>query len=191
MVTIEEIGNFVSSNLGAIYGYGYGYGAGNGDGSGYGDGDGDGIKKVNGMYLYNIDGINTIFTDIKGNIAKGFIFNRDFSLNLCYIVKEEGVFAHGETLHNAFISLQEKLYDNSTEDERIIKFRENFNDFDKKYDAMELFVWHHVLTGSCKMGRVSFCRDKGIDVNKDRFTIYEFIELTKDSYGGEIIKKLL
>ena len=29
------------------------------------------------------------------------------------------------------------------------------------------------------------------DIEKDSFTIYEFIELTKESYNGDIIKKLL
>lgn len=62
--------------------------------------------------------------------------------------------------------------------------------FLKKYSAKDLFIWHHVLTGSCKAGREAFCKDKGIDVDNDRFTVYEFIELTKNSYGGEIIRKL-
>lgn len=29
-----------------------------------------------------------------------------------------------------------------------------------------------------------------IEVDNDRFTVYEFIELTKNSYGGDIIQKL-
>ena len=61
----------------------------------------------------------------------------------------------------------------------------------KKYSAKDLFIWHHILTGSCKFGREIFCKDRNIDINKDEFTIYEFIDLTKDSYMGEIIKKLL
>lgn len=61
----------------------------------------------------------------------------------------------------------------------------------KKDTVKELFYWHHVLTGSCEQGRLSFCINKGIDIEKDSFTIYEFIELTKESYNGDIIKKLL
>ena len=49
----------------------------------------------------------------------------------------------------------------------------------------------HVLTGSCKAGREAFCRDNGIDIENDTFTIHEFVSLTKDSYGGETIKKLV
>ena len=179
-------------------GSGYGYGDGSGDGSGYGSGDGygygsgdgSGVKSVNGNTIYIVDNIPTIITNVKGNIAKGFIFQSDLSLTPCFIVKGNNQFSHGSTLHEAFESLQEKLYDDSTEEERIDKFKENFSDFSKKYSAKELFVWHHILTGSCKAGRESFCRDKGIDVDNDKFTVYEFIELTRNSYGGEVIRKL-
>ena len=171
-------------------GSGSGYGYGDGSGSGYGDGYGDGIKSVNGNTIYIVDNIPTIITNVKGNIAKGFILGSDLSLTPCFIVKGNDQFSHGNTLHEAFESLQEKLYDDSTEEERIDKFKEHFSDFSKKYSAKELFIWHHVLTGSCKAGRESFCRDKGIDVDNDKFTVYEFIELTRNSYGGEVIRKL-
>ena len=177
-------------------GYGYGYGDGDGSGSGYGSGSGSGygsgydIKSVNGNTIYIVDNIPTIITNVKGNIAKGFILGSDLSLTPCFIVKGNDQFSHGNTLHEAFESLQEKLYDDSTEEERIDKFKEHFSDFSKKYSAKELFIWHHVLTGSCKAGRESFCRDKGIDVDNDKFTVYEFIELTRNSYGGEVIRKL-
>ena len=178
------------------YGYGSGSGSGYGDGSGYGsgygygDGCGDGIKSINGNSIYVVDNIPTIITNVKGNIAKGFILQSDLSLTPCFIAKENNQFSHGNTLHEAFESLREKLYDDSTEEERILKFKEHFSDFSKKYSAKDLFIWHHVLTGSCKAGREAFCKDKGIDVDNDRFTVYEFIELTKNSYGGEIIRKL-
>ena len=180
------------------YGYGYGRGSGRGSGDGYGRGSGDdyddgsgyGIKSINGNSIYVVDNIPTIITNVKGNIAKGFILQSDLSLTPCFIAKENNQFSHGNTLHEAFESLREKLYDDSTEEERILKFKEHFSDFSKKYSAKDLFIWHHVLTGSCKAGREYFCKDKGIDVDNDRFTVYEFIELTKNSYGGEIIRKL-
>ena len=173
-------------------GSGYGYGSGYGSGDGCGDGCGSvcGIKSINGNSIYVVDSIPTIITNVKGNIAKGFILQSDLSLTPCFIAKENNQFSHGNTLHEAFESLREKLYDDSTEEERILKFKEHFSDFSRKYSAKDLFIWHHVLTGSCKAGREAFCKDKGIDVDNDRFTVYEFIELTKNSYGGEIIRKL-
>ncbi len=175
-------------------GYGDGSGSGNGNGSGYGDGNGSGygygVNMFNGDKVYIIDETPTIIKSVRDNIAKGYILNGDFTLTPTFIVKDNGKFAHGETLHEAFFALQEKLYDNSTEEERLEAFRAHFPDFAKKISAKELFHWHHVLTGSCKQGRLSFCTNKGIDIDKDAYTIHEFIELTQDSYGGHIIRKL-
>ena len=186
-------GDGYGDGSGSGYGSGSGSGSGYGYGSGYGDGygSGDGIKTFNGDKVYIIDDIPTIIKHIHDNVAKGYILNDDFTLTKTFVAKENGKFAHGETLHDAFASLQEKLYDDSTEEERIEAFKKHFPDFTKKVSAKELFYWHHVLTGSCKQGRLSFCINKGIDIEKDSFTIYEFIELTKESYNGDIIKKLL
>lgn len=188
---------------GSGYGYGSGYGSRNGsgydsgydsgDGSGYdsGDGSGDGIQAVSKRLVYPIDGVPTILNYIHGDIAEGFILQSDLTLTPCYVVKENGKFAHGTTLREAFDALQEKLYDDRTEEERLTAFKEHFPDFGKKYPAKELFTWHHILTGSCRAGREAFCRDRGIDLDKDRYTVYEFIFKTLDSYGGHIIKRLI
>ena len=164
------------------------YGSGYGDG--YGDGDGSGIKMFNGDKVYMIDEMPTIIKSVRNNVAKGFILNKDFTLEETFVVKGNNQFAHGKTLHEAFQSLQEKLYDDSTEEERLEAFKEHFKDFSQKYSAKELFTWHHVLTGSCKQGRELFCKQHCIDLDTDMFTIHEFVKLTKDSYGGDIIKRL-
>ena len=169
----------------------YGSGSGSGSGSGYGYGYGDGIQAVSKCPVYQIDGVPTILNHIHGDIAEGFILQSDLTLTPCYVVKENGVFAHGATMREAFDALQEKLYDDCTEDERLTAFKEHFPDFGKKYPAKELFAWHHVLTGSCKAGRMAFCLDKGIDLEKDTYSVVEFIRLTKDAYGGEMIRKLV
>ena len=179
------------------YGYGSGYGDGDGDGDGsgygygygYGDGSGDGVKEVNGDTVYIVDDVPTIIKSVRDNIAQGFILQHDLTLTPCYVVKEQNRFAHGETLHDALSALQEKLYDDSTEEERIEAFRKKFPKYDTPYPNRDLFAYHHVLTGSCRMGRESFCKDKGIDLDGST-TVREFVELTKDSYGGDVICKL-
>lgn len=176
-------------DVGDGYGYGSGYGDGRGSGSGDGRGDGSGIKELDGHKLYYIDNVPTAILSIKGNIARGFTLERNIIKKECYIVKENGAFAHGDTLRDAFISLQEKLYDNSTEEERIKAFKIKFPFYDEKYNNEDLFAYHHVLTGSCRMGRENFCTNHGIDMN-DKTSVREFVELTKGDYGGEIIKKL-
>ena len=194
----DGYGDGSGSGSGSGFGFGYGDGDGSGSGFGFGYGDGDGfgfgygygIKTFNGDKVYIIDDIPTIIKHVHDNVAKGYILNDDFTLTETFVVKENGKFAHGETLHEAFASLQEKLYDDSTEEERLEAFKKHFPDFTKKVSAKELFHWHHVLTGSCKQGRLAFCINKGIDIDKDAYTVHEFIELTQDSYGGDIIRKL-
>lgn len=61
--------------------------------------------------------------------------------------------------------------------------------YETPYPNRDLFAYHHVLTGSCRMGRESYCNDKGIDLDGST-TVREFIELTKGSYGGDVICKL-
>ena len=190
-----KIKNFLNLSSGSGYGSGDDSGSGSGDdsGSGYGYGygydSGDGVKEVNGDTVYIVDYVPTIIKSVRDNIAQGFILQRDLTLKPCYIVKEQNMFAHGDTLHDAFTALQEKLYDNSTEEERIEAFRKKFPEYDTLYPNRDLFTYHHVLTGSCRMGRESFCKDKGIDLDGST-TVREFVELTKDSYGGDVICKL-
>lgn len=166
-----------------------GHGAGGCYGDGYGCGVGKGVKELNGENVHLVDGLQTIIKSVHGNIAQGFILNSDLTLQPCYIVKENNKFAHGDTLHDAFTSLQENLYDDSTEEERIEAFVEKFPNYDTPYSNRDLFAYHHVLTGSCRMGRESFCKDKGINLDGST-TVREFVSLTKDSYGSEIIRRL-
>ena len=187
----DKIKTFLSSGFGDGSGLGDGFGDGDGDGSGFGfgDGSGEGVKEVNGDTVYIVDGVQTIIKSVRDNIAQGFVLQNDLTRKPCYIVKEQCVFAHGDTLHDAFTALQGKLYDGSTEEERIEAFRKKFPEYDTPYHNRDLFTYHHVLTGSCRMGRESFCKDKGIDLDGST-TVREFIELTKGSYGGDVICKL-
>ena len=172
-------------------GYGYGYGSGDGDGygSGSGDGDGSGIKSINGHTVYMVDDTPTVFFNIKGNVAKCAILDCKTFLLPCFVVKGGGLFAHGSTLHEAHAALQAKLLKRKPIEERIADFKAEFQS-DKKYPASEFFKWHHILTGSCEFGRREFCRQHNIDIENGQYTVEEFIEITKNAYGGDTIKKL-
>ena len=181
--------------------YGYGSGSGEGSdyygyGSGYGEGSdyygygyyGYGIKRINGMKVYRIDGLLTVITRVKLALAKGFILNSDLTLTPCYIAKGDGYFAHGKTVKEAEKALQEKIFENMDTEEAIGRFLCTFKK-DEKYKGQDFFLWHHYLTGSCEMGRRAFVRDRGLDLEA-YYTVEEFLELCKDSYGGDIIKQL-
>ena len=191
-----DYGNIYDPGSGSGYGSGSsdgsGSGFGEGNGSGFGDGDGSGnncgVKSYDGKTVHLIDGVQTIISTIKGNLAKGFILNSDLSLSPCYICKGNGYFAHGETLKEARLALQKKIFENMDTDEIIERFLSTFEK-NKKYPAIDFYEWHHYLTGSCEMGRKSFMQDRNITFD-DMYTVDEFIEMCEDSYGGEIIKEL-
>ena len=160
-------------------------------GSGYGYGnDSGGIKNICGAQVHIIDGIPTIIRSIHGNAAAGGVLCEDMNLRKCYVVKGGGFFAHGETLREAQESLERKMLNNMPTAERIAEFIGRFEPC-KKYPARLYYDWHHILTGSCKMGREAFARDHGYNLDKDELTPEEFMELTKDAYGGSVIRELI
>ena len=71
--------------------------------------------------------------------------------------------------------------------ERINKFKEAFGSLDSEHTGKEFYDWHHILTGSCRMGRDEFCKSHNIDLEK-KYTVRYFIDITKNSYGGDVIK---
>ena len=84
-----------------------------------------GIEMFNNQQVRKIDDIPTIITNLKGNVAKGFILNNDFTLSPCFVVKHNSIFAHGETLQEARQALESKLFDEMEVEERIEMFLKN------------------------------------------------------------------
>ena len=179
------------SGSGSGYGSGYGHGSGEGhsDGSGSGSGSGSGVKSINGKPVYIIDDTLTIIESIKANYAKGFTLKSDLTLKPCFVAKVGYCFAHGETLKKALDEATSKYFQSMPIEERINLFKETF-DYSKVYPAKDFFKWHNTLTGSCVYGRKSFCQERGIDIEKGILSVPEFIELTINSYGSDVIKQL-
>ena len=200
----DGFGDGFGSGRGSSFGCGFGYGRGSsfGCGSGFGDGsssgrssgrgsgfgDGCGLKSFNNMDVYVLDSVQTIITHIKETFAKGFIVNSDLTLSQCFIAKGNGYFAHGKTLKEARESLMAKIFENMDSDEAVSEFINKFEK-NKAYPGTDFFEWHHYLTGSCLMGRESFVKNHGLDLNR-YYTVKEFINICENDYGGEIIKKL-
>ena len=186
-------GSGSGSGYGSVSGYGSGSGDGSGsgygDGSGYGYGSGSGIFSYNKETVFSVDGIATLFDRIKGDVAKCRILNRDLTTVPCFVVKQENLFAHGKTLHDAMSALRDKLFEDMPEEERISAFIKEHT-LIQGYRASDLYEWHHRLTGSCEFGRKQFAKDHNINLENDWLTVQEFVELTKNAYGGDIIKRL-
>ena len=193
-------GSGSGSGSGSGYGSGSGDVYGSGDGSGYGSGSGDvycsgpgsgcAIKNFCGERVFAIDDTPTIIRSAHGNLAKGFVLRGDFKLIPCYIAKHDNMFAHGETIQEAVVAVNKKVLKNMDSDKVIDKFFEHFTDLSKKYPARDFFEWHHYLTGSCEMGRKAFVKNSGYDIEHDRFTVQEFIDITRNAYGKDVILRL-
>ena len=183
-------GSGLGSGSGSGFFPGSGSGFGSGSGSGSGDGDGADIKFFCGSPVYLIDSIPTIITAVFGSYAKGYILELCLTLTPCYIAKQDSHFAHGKSLSEAVATVIEKVFEDMPEEERIAEFWK-YHQKGVKYPAKDFYEWHHKLTGSCEMGRKNFAAEHGIDLTKDEFTVDEFIKLCCNSYGGEVISKLL
>ena len=195
-VSREEVVRFLSIQCYSYgYSYGYGDGHGHGDGSGagdgYGDGSGDGdISTYEGNIVDYIDEVPTIITRIHNNIAKGYVIKRDMTLEACYVAKAGYSFAHGETLKDAIADAEAKEIERMPVEELIDKFIEKFGSLNSEHTGKEFYDWHHILTGSCRMGRDKFCMDNDIDLDK-KYTVRYFLSITNNAYGGSVINKIL
>lgn len=181
------LGGSYHADGGGLHGRGHGYSYDDGDGYGYSNG--LGISAINGIPIYRIDDVPSVIAQVKGNIAKGWILKSDLTLDPCYIAKQDNMFAHGKTPREAMEALEEKLFDDMPEGERIEAFLDAVQD-GPKYPARLFFDWHGRLTGSCQMGRETFVKNHGIDLDKDTMTLRRFLELTREDYGGETIRKV-
>lgn len=178
---------------------GCGYGCGSGCGSGdhpemspSGAGDGCGTLcfiRFMGERVWNLDGQPTILRRVYGNVAKGAILRNDLTLVPCHVVKQGKYFAHGATLHEAMEELRAKLFDDMPVEECIKAFLSKHKP-GIKYPNRDFYDWHHRLTGSSDMVRRNFADSHGIDVEHGEMTVEEFIALTKNAYGGDIIRRM-
>ena len=177
------------SGYGPGYGSGDGSGYGSGYGAGYGSGDGD-IKALNGNIVDYIDDVPTIIIQTKGNFAKGYIIDEDNLMSVpCYIAKVGNSFAHGKTLKEAVADAKVKDIEKMAIEERIEKFKVVFGSLDSEHTGKKFYDWHHILTGSCRMGRDGFCKTHKIDLEK-KYTVRYFLDITENAYGGDVIKQI-
>lgn len=204
----SDVGSGWCSNDGWGFGSGSGWGPrwGSGSGSGAGScsiwGSGSGsrwcsdygescndIELFCGETVFVIDGTPTIIRSIHGSVASGAILRADLTLKKCYVVKGGGRFAHGDTIHAAMDALRDKLFEDMPIEKRIEAFIGEFTP-GVKYSVRQFYDWHHRLTGSCEMGRTEFALTHDIDLEHDMMTPEEFISLTENAYGGNVIKQL-
>ena len=136
-----------------------------------------------------VDDTPTLIYSVHANYAKGAILNNDLTLQPCYIARVGNSFAHADILKQAIKEATEKDIECQPIEQKINMFVEDFHTLDTKALGSILFDWHHRLTGSCRMGREQFCKEHDVSMATE-YTIEYFLDITKDSYGGDVIKQV-
>ena len=185
------------SGYGNGYGNGSGNGSGSGDGSGYGNGYGNGsgrgseikIKQFKGRKVYYVDNIPCIFKSVHENYASVEVIDiNSLELKKAFIGKFENCFAHGKTIRDAIEDARSKYYQSldfeGAKEKLLAEFKEK-----GKLTVKELYNWHGILTGSCRFGRTQFQTEHNLK-DDDLLTLEEFVELTKNAFGGDRILSL-
>ena len=154
------------------------------------DARGSGLAEYNGKTVYEVDGIDTLIVSVHGNVAKGYIVLFDLTLSSCYIEKSAGnFFAHGRTLRGARDEVIGKLLRSKHVNEMVRRFKEKFKNHEDKYLGHEFATWYKILTGASRMGVDLFIKENEMDLNK-YYTVKEFMNLCRDRYGWNIIKRI-
>lgn len=175
--------------------FGLGYGQGDAVGNCLINGDGycetfsGGIKSINGDELILVDGIYIhIEKEISDGILYGYSLNEDFTTSPLWAIKGDKYVGIGISLERAEDNLFKKTFRDTSHEERIAQFIKEHPE-DKLYPNDDLIEWHHKLTASCRRGIRLFLQKHGI--TRDGYTtVSEFIRLTENDFGGDIIKKL-
>jgi len=148
------------------------------------------LKEYNGNKVWYIDNLPTLIDSVHGDYyAKGRLVNGDLTLTSCYIARSGNSLAHGETLRKAAEDAQAKAMEQMPLEERLDRFKAEFPSLDSKEKCEVFYHWHHILTGSCTMGRDQFVRDHGLNMDKE-YTVGYFLDIVKDAYGSGVIRKL-
>ena len=124
------------------------------------------------------------------NFAKvSVISKKDFSARPAFLAKFNNTIAHGETITEAMLEAKRKFMSNADFSEQKKLLLSLFEE-KKRLTVKDLSEWHGAITGSCSFGRREFQSEHNLK-DEDLLSLDEFVELVKDSYGGNKIADLI
>lgn len=121
-----------------------------------------------------IDGIFTEVIEKTENIYRVKELNRD---KICYLITDETYYAHGDDIDQSRINLFVKQCNGD------INYFKNFT-LNSFLTVEEAIACYNIICGAFDFGI-----NKLITKDKDKYTIKEMIELTKDEYRNYIFKE--
>ena len=137
------------------------------------------LYEWNGKYI-KVDGIFSIVDNYHGNVYK---VHQIGSTKQMYVVGDgNGKWAHGNTIDKARKDL---IYKISNRDKSAYK---NLK-LDSELTFEEAIECYRVITGSCEVGTKDYVENRLPKPHKEKYSIREMIELTKNEYQGESFKE--
>ena len=134
------------------------------------------LYEWNNKKYIKVDGIFSIVDNYHGNVYK---VHQIGSTKQMYVVGDgNGKWAHGETIDKARKDL---IYKISNRDKSAYK-NLKLNSILTLEQAIECY---RVITGSCAAGTKDYVENRLPKPYKEKYSIREMIELTKDEYQGE------
>ena len=138
------------------------------------------ISHPSGREFLHVDGILSEVIEKKGNV---YHVRNGVNKAISYVVTDgNNHWAHGDTLEEA---KQDLLYKMSFRDKS--EYEKLTLDSELPYD--EAVICYRVITGACKLGTQDYLKHRLPNPRKEKYTIGEMIELTKDEYGGRTFRE--
>ena len=180
----------IISGSGSGLGWGLDSGESLGLGSGSGEGEGYTLMILYGRIVHYIDGIPCLPVSAHGDtMAVDVIDEQDWTLSRAYVARWQGEAAHGETVRKAVEAARNKYFARMGPGEKKRQLLDLFAE-KGRLTVKELYAWHGRITGSCEFGRSRFQEEHGFK-DDDTLSLEEFVELTRNAYGGDLIASLI
>ena len=138
------------------------------------------INHPSGREFLHVDGLLSEVIEKKGNV---YHVRNGINLPMAYVVTDGNEhWAHGYTLDDANQDLHYKMsLRDKTEYEKLT--------LDSELTFDEAVACYRVITGACKVGTQVFVEKRVPEPRKEKYTIKEMIELTKNEYGGDTFRE--
>ncbi len=138
------------------------------------------IIHLSGREFLHVDGILSEVIEKKGNV---YHVRNGVDEPITYVVTDNNNhWAHGDTLEEAKKDLRYKM---SVRDKS--EYEKLTLDSELTFD--EAVACYRVITGACRAGTQDYLEHRLPEPVKEKYTIREIIDLTKDEYGGDTFRE--
>ena len=138
------------------------------------------IFHPSGREFLHVDGILSEVIEKKGNV---YHVRNGINRSISYVVTDgNNHWAHGDTLEKAKQDLILKISKRDKSEYESLTL-------DSELPYNEAIDCYRVITGACRTGTRDYIEHRLPNPRKEKYTIGEMIELTKDEYGGRTFRE--